>query len=156
MELQIRKATIEDLDVLHEFHIGLIEYESNIDPLINKTEEFYEKAKKDYEEALKKEDHMFLIAEKNGKPVGYVYGWIEKPPVCFTPKLRGYLCDAFVKEKFRGKNIGEKLTEEILKIFKSRNVSWVKLGVYAKNINAINVWKKLGFEDYIIEMTKMI
>lgn len=154
--VKIRKASQKDLDNLHDMHKGLIEYEFEVDPLIKKSNSYYSIAKKDYKSALLKRNHIFFIAEDNNIPLGYIYGWIEKPPKSFIPNKRGYICDAYVKPKGRNKGVGKKLTSEILKFFKSKNVSWIKLGVYAKNVNSVKIWRKLGFEDYTIDMIRMI
>ena len=152
MAVKIRKATIKDLDILHDMHKELIEYEFEVDPLIKKSNSYYSQAKKDYKAALSKRNQIFFIAESNETVLGYIYGWIEKPPKCFIPNKRGYICDAYVKPEGRRKGVGKKLTSEIIKHFSSKDVSWIKLGVYAKNVNSVKIWRKLGFEDYIIEM----
>ena len=156
MKIEIRRATSKDLDFLHEMWKLLIKHESKIDPLINKNKSYFSKAKQEYKKSLKKNSKIFLIAEINKIPVGYIYGWIEKTPNTYKPRLRGYVCDAFIKKKFRGKGVGTKLTNEILKVFKSKKVSWIKLTVYSKNTNSVKIWRKLGFKDRMIEMEKML
>jgi ribosomal protein S18 acetylase RimI-like enzyme len=154
MKIAIRKATIKDLESLHELHTHLISFEQKIDPLLKNN--LSHKSKGRYRRRLKNKNHVFFIAEVNGKPVGYSYGWIEKTPYWFEPRLKGYICDVLVLKEFRGKGIGEKLTARLEKHFKTNSVRWVMLSVYAKNNRARKVWKSLGFEDYLFEMSKTI
>jgi ribosomal protein S18 acetylase RimI-like enzyme len=154
MKLVVRKATIKDLESLHDLHTRLFSFEQKIDPLLKNN--LSHELKGRYRKRLKNKNHAFFIAEADGKPVGYSYGWIEKTPDWFEPRLKGYICHVLVLKEFRGKGIGEKLTSRMEKHFKANNVRWVMLSVHAKNIRARKVWKSLGFEDYMLEMSKII
>lgn len=156
MKVAIRKAKAKDLDALQDMFKALIKHESRVDPLIKLNRSSLSKAKGYYRKALRKSNSIILIAENENVPVGFIYGWIERTPDIFKLKKRGYICDAFVKKNFRERGIGTVLTKEILRFFKSKKVSWVKLTVYSKNINSVNVWRSLGFKDNMIEMKKLI
>jgi len=156
MAVKSRRATPKDFETLHSLHRELIEYEAKLDLLLKKGKEYYKYDKKHCKELLKKKDQIILIAEENNMPIGYIYGEIQKVPNWLTPKKRGFIWDAFVKRDARKTGVCTKLTNEMLKIFRSKGVSWIRLDVYSKNFNSIKVWKKLGFKDYIIEMSKTI
>jgi ribosomal protein S18 acetylase RimI-like enzyme len=155
MKLIVRKATLRDLDSLHEMHKELIDFESKIDPLLKK-KIMFSRSRERYRKSFSKKNHVFFIAEIDGNPVGYAYGLIEKSPYWIEPNLKGYLCDVLIRKGFRGKGIGEMLVNQMEKYFKKNKVHWLMLGVYSKNSNAKKVWKGLGFKEYMNEMTKKI
>jgi ribosomal protein S18 acetylase RimI-like enzyme len=66
----------------------------------------------------------------------------------------GYIEDIFVKKEFRKKGIATQLVLEFLNYVKSNKINKVYLSVNLKNNNAINLYKKIGFEitKYNMEM----
>jgi ribosomal protein S18 acetylase RimI-like enzyme len=150
--LRIRKATLQDLEVLHELQLELAKYEYKLDKNLKNPLRVKEQYYKYYKRKFKNEDCRFFVAEENRKVIGYIVGWIERLPGIYRHKKRGYVADVFVLEEHRGKGVGKKLLEALLKWFKSQKVRWIRLSVYSNNTNAVKVWKKLGFKDYVIEM----
>ncbi len=98
-----------------------------------------------------------LIAELNDKNSEFYFATIDK-------KIIGYLKINFgasqtelkdkkaleieriyVSKEFHGKNVGQLLYDKAILIAKQKNVKYVWLGVWEKNIRAINFYKKNGF-----------
>lgn len=89
----------------------------------------------------KKDDYCFVAV--SNKIVGAVwtrimndFGHIDNE----TPSLAISLY-----EEYRGKGIGTKLMEEILKVLKEKGYKAVSLAVWKENY-AVNLYKKVGFE----------
>ncbi len=152
--MKIRKATEKDIERLSELQIGLAKYEKRFCEIIDDSEAVDEYSK-ECRERIKREDCVFFVAEEDGKIVGYVLGEIEKPGHHYIYKNRGYVVDAFVSKEHRGKGVGEKLTKKLLEWFKSKGIKWIKVSAYTINTPAIGFWKKMGFKDYVLEMTKI-
>jgi GNAT superfamily N-acetyltransferase len=86
----------------------------------------------------------FLALDKDVE-IGWIYFY---PLVNSHPRPVGYAEDLFVGETFRGRGIGTELANLVLdaarqtKCYKSIATSRYE------NLDAQNLWKKLGYEDY--------
>ena len=154
--MKTRKATEQDLESLNELQIDLAKYEAKLRKTLVDPEKVRKWYEKHYKKLIKRENSVFFVAEENGKIVGYILGEIEIPTHHHIYKRRGYIRDAFVLEEFRRKNAGKKLTQELLEWFKSKGIKWIRVDAYTNNKVGISFWKKMGFKDYVIEMTKVI
>ena len=153
--MKIRKATKKDLESLVELNISLAKYERKICKHLVDPEKVRKEYAKEYENRFKQKKSIFFVAEENEKIVGYILGEVQRPYHPHIFKNRGYIVDAFVLKKYRGKGIGEKLTERLIEWFKSKGIKWIKVSAYTNNEIRIKFWKKMGFKDYVIDMTKI-
>lgn len=80
----------------------------------------------------------FLVAEEDGRPVGYV--------ITAQDRGNGHIFSIAVHPLERGKNIGTRLMTEALKILKSRGVTTVRLEVRKSNTSAQRFYEGLGFK----------
>ncbi len=62
----------------------------------------------------------------------------------------------FVMEKFRKQKIGKLILNSIIKWFKEKGISSIKLSVYKGNANAVETYRRCGFKDFILEMKYFI
>lgn len=85
------------------------------------------------------------MAELDGEIVGYALGWINQP-WAYKSK-RGYFCDCFVERTYRGRGIGKKLAEALIKWFKENGVECVETDVYANNQVSLRMFTSLGFKE---------
>lgn len=87
---------------------------------------------------LKLTPDTFLVAETEGKVVGFVIGLKEG-------WSWGHLISIAVHPEFRGRGIGRRLMEECLARLRSKGVKRVRLEVRVSNRRAIELYRKLGF-----------
>ncbi|MEM3530302.1 MAG: ribosomal protein S18-alanine N-acetyltransferase [Nitrososphaerales archaeon] len=80
----------------------------------------------------------FYIAKKNNQIVGYIIASVRGD--------KGTLVSIAVLPEFRRKGIGSRLMRESL-AYLSRKVNYVELQVRVSNFEAINFYKKFGFEE---------
>lgn len=92
--------------------------------------------------------NAFIVAEKDGKIVGYVMCRVERGFSSFGMRIvkKGHIVSLAVMPEHRRKKVGEKLLTEALKGLKSYDVGEVYLEVRVSNEPAINLYKKFGFE----------
>jgi len=83
----------------------------------------------------------FLIAEINGKVVGYIVGNINEG--C----KEGHILDIAIDPAYRGQGIGTILVEHISEMFKRKGANKVRLEVKLKNIEARRFYSHLGFVE---------
>ncbi len=89
-----------------------------------------------------------FLAKKDGKIIGYMSMAFGR-----YKHFRGnaYLIDAAVDKEHRSKGIGSALFKAAETLAKERGARRIELEVFAKNVRAIELYKRLGYE---IEGTK--
>lgn len=81
----------------------------------------------------------FLVAELNGRIVGYVIALCRR-------RIIGHVISIAVHPDYRRKSIATVLMRAVETIFKKRKVRVVRLEVRVSNKPAINMYSKLGYE----------
>jgi ribosomal-protein-alanine N-acetyltransferase len=122
-DIRIRKASTEDLPAVYA-----IEKESFKDPY----PPFF------IDLLLRLNPETFLIAEEEGKILGYV--------VASQDRNAGNIVSIAVTPKERGRNIGRRLMEEVLHLLKDSRAETVRLEVRKSNTGAQRFYELLGFE----------
>ncbi|WP_452221207.1 GNAT family N-acetyltransferase [Lacinutrix salivirga] len=90
--------------------------------------------------------NYFLVAKHKNEIIGYIIGGLN------TYEKRGWILSLGVHEKARGKGLGKKLTEQLIKVLKPYNINEVALTVYPDNKPAITIYRNLGFKgDSILD-----
>ena len=91
------------------------------------------------ENQLKSESCIYIITEENGIPCGYALGSI----ICGEAELYRIA----VSDKFRRRGLGEKLLSRFTEKCTEREGEKIFLEVRSRNIPAITLYKKAGFEE---------
>ena len=93
-----------------------------------------------FPEKYKSPDGEFIIAKENDSVIGCVA----------LKKLENKTCEMkrlFVKEEYKGKGIGQKLVEIILKEAKTRNYEKMRLDTLDTMEAALNIYRNNGFYE---------
>ncbi len=80
---------------------------------------------------------QYIVALCDGEVVGYAGLWQSID--------EGHITNIVTKKDRRGKHIGTKMLEEIIKLAKTKNLNCVTLEVNEHNETAINLYKKYNF-----------
>lgn len=90
----------------------------------------------------------FLVAEVNGKIVGYVMCRIEfgLSNIKFGLAKKGHVISIAVLPQYRRRGIGENLMRKAMEAMKKYGVSEFYLEVRVSNIPAINLYRKLNYK----------
>ena len=81
-----------------------------------------------------------------------VFSEIRGKQDCSEYETSGYIGAMYIEEKYRSKGVGKLILDEFIKWFKENDIKDVRIKVYQKNKKAIEVYKKMGFENIISEM----
>ncbi len=152
--MNIRKAKIEDYDKIIEFYKELYDAEKIFDKNLSSTYNVSEKQKEEIQKRIKSRKEIFLVAEEDDKIIGLIDGYIIDNSN-HIEKV-GYLDHLCVNKKYRKLGIGENLIKEFSNKMKNKNVTYLKLNAFEKNLPAIALYEKLGFEEYSIYYMKKI
>lgn len=101
-----------------------------------------------YESLLAELPESFLVAEANGKLVGYImckteYGFSNFKKLGFVKK--GHVVSVAVLEEQRKKGIGRSLVEEAIAGTKIKKADELYLEVRCSNNEAVRLYEKIGF-----------
>jgi len=135
----IRKATMKDLDVLTELDLGYQKYENSLDKRIKVSTW---KETKDVNKKFMKLGTLYFIAEENGISLGFI-------DINFRlqgQERTGVIHTLFVKKEARGKGIGRKLAQYVLKLFKKNKCTRIASFSHIANKNAQSFWRRNGFD----------
>lgn len=128
----IRKATREDVPVMHNLVVELAVYEKEPDAVRVSVEEMESEG---FDSSL----YSALVAEVNSKVVGFA---LYYPRYSTWNGRTMHLEDFYVQPEHRGKKIGQKLFEEFLRESKKWGAKQVKWEVLDWNEPALNFYKK--------------
>ncbi len=79
----------------------------------------------------------YLVAEEDGEIVGYAGAWVIID--------ESHITNIAVRKDRRGRGIGRRLTEELLRTLSSLGAGYATLEVRESNLTAQSLYKSLGF-----------
>ena len=106
------------------------------------------------------EDGSVIVAELDGRPVGYAGVVLQDAADEFELKdawrQRGFITDMFVAEAGRRRGIGRALIAECDRYVAKSGIDWQQICVSPGNAPAIALYRKAGFGDYEIVLEKRL
>ena len=97
---------------------------------------------------------VLLVAERDGKVLGYTYAGVERPDYMSLRGPAGVLYDIVVDPNHRGHGVGRLLLEAILAALKARGAPRVVVSTAERNEAAQRLLARAGFRPTMIEMTR--
>ena len=104
--------------------------------------------------ALQSPDDCVFVADDDGKIVGYTYAALEPLDWKELRGPAGFVHDLAVDESSRRKGVGTLLMKAAMDWLRDRGAPRVILGTAALNQAAHALFRRLGFRDTMIEMTR--
>jgi len=98
------------------------------------------------------DENQILVAEVDRKIVGYIFFLKRAEFPLETTYTWAYVNELYVHPAYRRRGIATKLMKQAFDYLKSIGVTHVRLNVMMKNQAAINLYRKLGFEDLSLIM----
>lgn len=156
MNLIVRKFKKEDLSQVLEMVREMVLYHNQLDPFY-RTPADMKNLSKNISGWLKERRERVLVAEQDGKIIGYVRGSIGRRPYYVREREVVVLIDdLFVKKTHRRQKAGEQLLKELFHWFSEKKATTAMLYVDARNESAIKFWKKMGFVEFTLRMKKSL
>ena len=145
----IRRAASSDAKKIVELRLLSQEHAEKSNPLIWRiTEQGKKLLKQKVENDLADNNIMVLLAEADGKIIGYVQGEVTSRND-HTPRTVGHVSLMYVVKQFRRKGVGRRLMKELCKFFNSNKAEDLTVRYIIGNKEAEEFWRKLGFESII-------
>ena len=152
MEIKIRPAKEEDIEILLEFEKGIVDTERPFDITLKEGEIHYY----DLLELIRSPESEVAVADINGQLVGSGYAQIRKADLFLKHTHFAYLGFMYVRPSFRGKGINQLLLEALITWAKAKGIYEIRLDVYDENIVAKNAYLKAGFKPIMLTMRRSI
>ena len=149
--MNIRKATLDDYGAVSNFEkkVSLYHVENRPDIL----KDAPDLSKKEFRRMLKSKNWIILVAEDNGKTMGYCKTLIKDVGNKYWTSMKLLsVYDLYVDSEFRHNGVATELLNEIKIIGKQIGAAQIDLEVWSFNQSAINLYKKTGFTP---QRTKM-
>lgn len=107
-----------------------------------------------------KYDGVIFLAYNNKQIVGCIAGVIEKQPwknlLELVPTRAGRVVELFVSDAYRSLGIGKQLIEKVEDYMLKKKCDVVRVEVFEPNKAAHNFYKKLHYQDRVIDMIKVL
>lgn len=147
-EINIRKASLNDLEQLLAFEQDLIRTERPFDPTIKADPVNYY----DLKGMLTAAHVEVVIAETDNKIIASGYARIDKSKSFLKHEKHAYLGFMYVLPEFRGKGLNKRIIDNLKNWATSQHINEFRLEVYYDNVAAIKAYEKIGFSRYSLEM----
>ena len=146
MAVTVRSATLTDLDLIEKWGRALHEVERNFEPhMVDSGEHFRERDA----QQLASSNAIYLIAEVQNRPVGYLAAFVEPLPTYLTLSgSEGVIEVVYVEASVRGTGVAGQLVEVCLSRLQKADVKRVRAGIYAQNKASLKLFGKFGLHPY--------
>lgn len=105
-------------------------------------------SKKKLEEELSNPESEFYFAKLNNKAIGYLKVNIGKAQTELQDANALEIERIYLLKDYHGVGIGQLLFDKALEIAKNNNLSYIWLGVWDRNEQAVNFYRKNGFKEF--------
>ncbi len=153
-DVKIEEASTENLTELAGLQKAYMQYHKNLDRYFSFKENISELWTEWAEKLLEDENQVVYCAFMEGKIVGYVTGHIAKRPPVYEIEEIGQIGDVFVQPEHRGHGIFTALLEKVVNWIGEKGMTYVEHAVASSNELGRDVWKKKGFEDFMVFIRK--
>ena len=149
----VEEATAADIDALIELESALfVEDAGTHDPHADTTWPQRE-GRKDFEEMLNSTDALLLIAANNGRPAGFLAGYVAQSSPTKRPVEYAILRSLYVAFASRRLGVAGQLTEQFIVWARDRGCVEVHVDHYAANGGASQLYDGIGFTPRSISRT---
>ncbi|MCD8145575.1 MAG: GNAT family N-acetyltransferase [Oscillospiraceae bacterium] len=142
MNMKVRDAELKDAGLIDELLTDLIhdesQYDSNLDNGCIVTENYCNRIGLD--------GHKILVAEDDGKIVGYIYGFIYQVPGIWLSSVA--ILDAlYVDKNFRRRGCATLLFSKFKEFAKENGACRIELKVISNNKAAVELYNRFSFVE---------
>lgn len=144
----VRFGEMRDVDSVNVIRKQVCELHRKSEPAI------FKKFSKELGEYVKKfigtENKLLLVAEEGNEICGYAMVEVVRKPETAYLFERHYLDiqELGVLSAYQKKGYGKELINKVVEIAKEENIHQIELNAWCFNENALEFYRKLGFETY--------
>jgi ribosomal protein S18 acetylase RimI-like enzyme len=147
-QITIRKATLNDLDILLEFEQGIVEAERPFNSTLKDSDVYYY----NINEMITADHIQLLVALSENEVIGVGYSRIENAKPYMKYERYAYLGFMYVVPAYRGKGVNKAILVDLTAWSKAQGVTELRLDVYSDNAIAVKAYEKAGFTKLLTHM----
>ena len=152
--ITIRQATIEDWGKLRELNQKIFVNNPSFDKDLIVDFALTPQGENFFKEGITRQDGCCLIAEENDHMIGYTNGGAKEIPY---RKSKYFEIDNLgIIPELKGKGLGKQLLEAITSWAKDHDYQKIYVNCYAMNKEAIDFYRKNGYENIDICLEKAL
>jgi ribosomal protein S18 acetylase RimI-like enzyme len=157
-DMIIRKATVNDYIAVSEIYEQSTKLHSNLEPGWIKENRPFGINQDVYVKLINDSKSTILVAVLQDVVVGFVEVLIknELENDYFNEKNFAWVDDVAVRDNARGIGVGRKLMEAAEQWARIKKVDSIELTTRVVNVGAIEFYKKLGYETYVVRSKKKL
>lgn len=152
--MEIRSATIDDFENLVELNKSIYINNPSFDDDLNPDFMDTNEGKEYIKESITDPNGICLIAEEGGKFLGYTSG--SRKPIPWRRSKYFELINLGIIPEAKGKGLGKALLVEIEKAAKAAGYEKIYLDCYAKNIEALDFYRRNSFVEIDVSLEKKL
>lgn len=109
-----------------------------------------------FENNVRSRNKKAIVAEEDGRIIGYLLGAIQKRPPVFKTTHQAFITDAAVTENKRKSGVGTKMLKVFKAWAKEKGMMYIALSVAFENEIGKKFWNKQGFKTILLSQRKML
>jgi ribosomal protein S18 acetylase RimI-like enzyme len=153
--IEIVEAGAERIDDVEPLWRALLEHQAPLLPDLGKSrlpEESWRRRRAHYEQLLSQPGAFVLIAERDGRPVGYAMVELSRPSQSWEIDHAANLETLSVLPEERAAGVGTALMERVRERLREAGVTHLGASVVDTNERALRFYRRHGFEPAFVEM----
>lgn len=152
----IRKATPKDLAAIGRLGALLVRTHYDFDPkrFIAPSPDTEDRYGWFLGTQLEKPNIIILVADRDGKVIGYTYSGVEGNDYMALRGPAGVVYDIVVEPDHRKQGVGRLLLDATLEALKAQGAPRAVLSTAERNTDAQRLFERAGFRPTMIEMTR--
>ena len=95
---------------------------------------------------------VFIAEDEDGTPLGFIH--LHADTEHYIHEEHGHVEDIIVAPAGEGRGVGRALLEKAEEWARSRGYRWLTLNVFAENLRAREVYKRLGYGEDMVKYVK--
>ncbi len=143
----VREAGPGDVEVLSDYLVRFYRFNEEFDPAWSMARDAGEKARKVIESLLASEKDVVLVAEYDGKVVGFVRAEVRENPMLEAKRI-GVIVELYVHPQYRRRGIAGTLVREAAEKLAGMGARLVAAEFPAANEVAESFYRKHGFRPF--------
>jgi ribosomal protein S18 acetylase RimI-like enzyme len=153
--VDIRPYSDADLEQVKKLIVELQTYEQQFDAgRAEATDEFAAWYLSHIFDNVRTQQGVALVAEHENTLCGFAAGYAEEE--LERREEFFYISELVVTADLRGHGIGSSLIRAIEEFARSKGFKSIRIGVLAASVQVYDLYKRLGFQDYAIELIKVL
>jgi ribosomal protein S18 acetylase RimI-like enzyme len=162
VKIKLKKYQKTDFKEFDHCMIRLQDFLVKIDPLarLRRTPDFSPQYAKNVLDKIAEYNGVIFLAYDGGKIAGCIAGIMEKQSKknlseC-VPTKAGRIVELFVADTYRSQGIGKILMSKMEDYMRKKKCDVIRVEVFKPNEAAHNFYKKMDYNDRVIDMIKLL